>query len=100
MSDLPIACTLDAAAIKTRRDGLLAQLSSSAKHCEQLPNGLRLEFAASSETLALIGEAIDAERRCCRFLTFQLTVTENDGPVILELTGPAGTREFLNGLFG
>ena len=100
MSDLPIACTLDAAAIKTRRDGLLAQLSSSAKRCEQLPNGLRLEFAAGSETLALIGEAIDAERRCCRFLTFQLTVTENDGPVILELTGPAGTREFLNGLFG
>ena len=100
MSDLPIACTLDAAAIKTRRDGLLAQLSSSAKRCEQLPNGLRLEFAASSETLALIGEAIDAERRCCRFLTFQLTITEDEGPVILELTGPAGTREFLDALFG
>jgi len=100
MSDLPIACTLDAAAIKTRRDGLLAQLSSSAKRCEQLPNGLRLEFAAGSETLALIGEAIDAERRCCRFLTFQLTITEDEGPVILELTGPAGTREFLDALFG
>ena len=100
MSDLPIACTLDAAAIKTRRDGLLAQLCSSAKHRERLRNGLRLEFAAGSETLALIGAAIDAERRCCRFLTFQLTVTEDEGPVVLELTGPAGTREFLDALFG
>lgn len=98
MSNLPVACTLDEATLRARREGLLAQLASSALRSEQRPNGLRMEFAASSETLALIGRAIDAERRCCRFLCFQLTVSEDEGPIVLELTGPAGTREFLEAL--
>ena len=40
--------------------------------------------------------AIDAERRCCRFLRFRLTVEPDEGPMVLELTGPEGTRDFLS----
>ena len=98
MSDLPIVCTLDPATMRTRREGLLTQLVASAIRCEWLTDGVRLEFTASSETLALIGRAIDAERRCCRFLRFQLTVVPDEGPIMLDLTGPAGTREFLEAL--
>ena len=98
MSDLPVACTLDPDTLKTRREGLLAQLVGTAIRRESLPDGMRLEFVASSESLALIGRVIDAERKCCRFLQFQLTVAQDEGPVVLELTGPAGTREFLQAL--
>jgi hypothetical protein len=38
---------------------------------------------------------INAERQCCRFLRFQLTVEPDEGPLILDLTGPPGTRDFL-----
>ena len=38
---------------------------------------------------------VDLERRCCAFLRFELTVEPGGGPVWLELTGPPGTREFL-----
>jgi hypothetical protein len=41
---------------------------------------------------------IDAERRCCRFLRFVVTVEPGDDSICLEVTGPAGTREFLDGL--
>ena len=98
MSDLPVACTLDPATLQTRRETLLAQLVERAVLREPLPDGLRLEFHASSETLALIGKVIEAERRCCRFLQFELTVGPDEGPVVLELTGPDGTPQFLEAL--
>ena len=98
MTDLPVACTLDAGGLKDRRDGLLAQLAARVTRREALPEGLRLEFAATSETLELIGKAIEAERRCCRFLRFQLTVEPDQRGIVLELTGPRGTAEFLRTL--
>lgn len=98
MSDLPVACTLDPSTLQTRREGLLARLAGSAVRREPLTDGLRLEFSATSENLTLIGRVIDAERKCCRFLQFQLTVAPNEGPVVLVLTGPAGTPEFLDAL--
>ena len=41
---------------------------------------------------------LDAERQCCRFLRFRLTVEPNLGPIVLELSGPPGTEEFLASL--
>ena len=97
-SDLPVVCTLDPATLKTRREGLLTDVLHAASQRQLLPDGLRLQFCASSDTLALITRAIDAERRCCRFLTFRLTLDPDEGPIALEMTGPTGTREFLSAL--
>jgi hypothetical protein len=38
---------------------------------------------------------VEAERHCCRFLRFTITVEPDDGPVTLDFTGPQGTREFV-----
>jgi hypothetical protein len=96
--DPPVACTLDPSALAARRAGLLADLLRGATWHDELPDGRRFTFDPSSETLDLITRAIDAERQCCRFLTFQLTVEPNLGAFVLELTGPAGTRAFLGDL--
>jgi hypothetical protein len=100
MTDLPVACTLGPAALKARREGLLSDLLRRADHHEELTDGHRLRFAASGEILTLIVRAIDAERQCCRFLRFRVTVEPDEGPVLLELTGPEGTRDFLSALIG
>jgi small multidrug resistance family-3 protein len=71
-----------------------------AKSREDLPEGLRLRFAPTAETVATIARAVEAERHCCRFLRFGITVEPDGGPVFLELTGPVGTREFLGALRG
>ena len=94
----PIACSLDPASLAARRAGLLADLLGGATRQEELPDGRRFTFDPSSATLDLIGRAIDAERQCCRFLRFQLTVEPGLGAFVLELTGPPGTREFLAAL--
>ncbi|HVL69369.1 MAG TPA: hypothetical protein VM364_19080 [Vicinamibacterales bacterium] len=95
MPDLPIACTLGPAALKARRQGLLSELVQCAQERLELPEGYRLRFVASGETLLRIAQAIDAERQCCRFLRFTLAVEPDEGPIALDLTGPPGTREFL-----
>ena len=93
---LPVACTLTPETIATRKAGLLPGLVLQASKTEPLTDGLRLEFAA--DLLPQIAATIDAERRCCRFLRFDLTIEAGGGPVQLTLTGPPGTREFLAAL--
>jgi hypothetical protein len=96
--DLPVACTLSPEALATRRQGLLADLMRDCRSREALADGLRLSFPASDDVLARITETIAAERRCCQFLRFQVTVEPAGGDVTLELTGPKGTNEFLAAL--
>jgi hypothetical protein len=98
MAELPIACTLTHEALRTRREGLLMDLVRRAERREDLPDGLRLAFAPSAETIALIARVVEAERHCCRFLRFGMTVEPDGGPLFLDLTGPAGTRDFVSAL--
>jgi hypothetical protein len=85
-------------ALRARRDGLLADLLRRAESQELAGDGVRLRFAAAAGTLPAIAEVVDAERHCCRFLRFTLTVEPDEGPIVLELTGPPGTRQFLDAL--
>jgi hypothetical protein len=98
VADLPIVCTLGPAALAARREGLLSDLLRRADDHEDLPEGHRLRFPADGDTFGAIVRAVDAERQCCRFLRFQITVEPDGGPVWLALTGPPGTREFISAL--
>jgi len=98
MPDLPIACELTSAEIQARREGLLPGLLAQAQERVALPQGFRWRFAASGEFLAAAAKTIDAERQCCRFLQFVLTVESNAASIWLEITGPQGTAEFLDTL--
>jgi len=99
MADLPIACTLSPAALQARRENLLNALLTRAIELRELPDGYRLRFAAEEQILFEIVRAVDAERQCCRFLQFTITVEPDEGPVTVELTGPPGTRDFLTAMF-
>ena len=98
MPDLPIACTLTPEAIHTRRAGLLPGLLERAEAREPLPDGYRARFAATGDILTSIAQTIDAERQCCRFLRFVIAVEPDAGAITLDITGPDGTREFLDAL--
>jgi hypothetical protein len=98
MADLPIFCTLTPAALEARKQGLLSTLLKRSAGRELLPEGLRLRFEPSSEMLSRVVGAVDAERQCCRFLRFTITVEPDGEGVILDLTGPPGTREFVAAL--
>ena len=100
MSQLPIACSLAAPELRDRRREVLEFLRRHGREQRPLPSGYRLSFEQSDAVMASLAALIEAERACCPFLTFQLIVEPDHGLVSLELTGPAGTREFLEAELG
>ena len=98
MERLPIACTLTPDLLRARREGLLADLLRTSDARDGIADGIRCRFPATSETLGTLFRVVDAERQCCRFLRFAIAVEADGGPITLELTGPRGTKEFLEEL--
>jgi hypothetical protein len=96
MVDLPIVCELSPGDLSSRRESLLAELLHHSIRAEPIEAGYRLIFNGDTESIRVFTAAIEAERKCCRFLCFELRFEANLGPVALEITGPAGTREFLS----
>ena len=80
MTQIPIACTLSPDALQARRDDLLADLLQRAEHHELTEDGLRVRFTAATDTVATLARVVDAERNCCRFLRFAITVEPDGGP--------------------
>lgn len=95
MRNLPIVCTLQPRELNARANELLPGVVAAARARHAIENGFRFEFQADSDVLLSIVRMIDAERQCCQFLRFQLTVEAAGGPVVLEISGPAGSQEFL-----
>ena len=95
MADLPIVCTLTPEALTGRREGLLSELLRQAQCREMLSDGLRLTFHRTGETLSTVVRVVNAESDCCRFLRFAITVEPDGGPIVLQITGPPGTGEFI-----
>lgn len=93
----PLACRMDAIPTDERaaHRELIVRLFQLAA-CERLeiPNGYAFRF--EPDELVSIARFIASERLCCPFLEIGLTVAPSNGPLTLQLTGPEGTREFLN----
>lgn len=52
-------------------------------------------FPINPERLQQLAGWISAERRCCPFLSFSLTLPAGGDRVEMRLTGPPGTQELL-----
>lgn len=93
---LPIACTLSDPQMAHRRVEILTGVLREAREIEPLADGYRWRFPSSPGIFNRLGMVIDAERECCRFLTFHMRADPELGDVVLEVTGPEGTKAFLS----
>ena len=58
------------------------------------PEGYAFRFAPAA--FGDVARFVANERKCCPFLRFTIEVAPGDGAVWLRLTGPEGTRAFLD----
>ena len=93
--DIPVACGLTSAELREREATLIAQFSSAVIGTEELRDGYAFRLPGDGKWLGLVAELIVAERECCPFLTFELVAQPSMGPIIVRVTGPAGSKEFL-----
>jgi hypothetical protein len=93
--DMPMACCLTSTELRERAATLLAQFRSAVIATEELRDGCAFHLPGDGKWIAMIAKMIVAERECCPFLTFELVAQPSMGPVIVRVTGPAGTKDFL-----
>ena len=94
-NDMPVACCLTSAELRDREATILAQFRFAVIDTEELLNGYAFRVPGDRKWVAVTAEMIAAERECCPFLTFEFVAQPSMGPVIVRVTGPAGTKDFL-----
>lgn len=99
MNNLPIACQLSSTELQERRQTVLAKLYDAVVEVKELTDGYQYSFSAEGNRLKELADMIDLERQCCPFLEFHLKVAAGSGPLLLEITGPEGTKDFLLNTF-
>ena len=98
LDNTPIACSLTTAELRAREATLLAQFKSAIVESEELQDGYTFRLTDDDESIQVVANLIIAERECCPFLAFNLVARPNRGPVIVRVTGPAATKEFLRSI--
>ncbi|MBA3321225.1 MAG: hypothetical protein H0T45_07215 [Pyrinomonadaceae bacterium] len=96
---LPIACLLTAPELQERRRTVLQKFRSAVTEVKELEAGYSYSLPADGEWLAELANLVDLERQCCPFHRFNIIVEPAGRPIVLEITGPAGTKEFLEATF-
>lgn len=96
---IPVACVPQALSREERdraRD-LRRELAAATVETRSLPSGYSYRYRADADAdvFRKAAEWVTLERRCCPFLTFTLRWGQGQAAPWLDLTGPAGTREFL-----
>ena len=95
---MPIACSLTTVELRDREAKLLAEFRSAVIETEEIQGGYAFHLPGEDKWIRLVVELIVAERKCCPFLTFEVTALPKMGPLIVCVTGPDGTKEFLRAL--
>lgn len=95
---IPVACCLSDSELRIREATLLAQFKAALIESEEVDNGYLFRVRGDNKSIALVTELIIAERECCPFLKFEVSLDPAMGPLSVRMTGPAGTKEFLKSI--
>jgi len=88
------SCKLTSTELRKRKQEVLAVIKKHVLATQNLPNSYRYKFSGTDEMIDTLTAFIKTERRCCDFFSFKIAVSS--GPFIwLEISGPAGVKEFI-----
>jgi hypothetical protein len=96
---LPVACSLTGSELQERRRQVLSKVGAAVLEVKDLGDGYAYRFPTDEVWITELANLITFERQCCPFLKFNVRIEPGAGPIWLELTGPEGTKDFLNSLF-
>lgn len=90
-----LTCKLTTPEIQQRKKTVIAKLKSQVLEKVETDQGFKYKFEGSDRMLDLLNSFIKTERMCCDFFTFNLTVSSDTKFTWLELSGPEGTKIFM-----
>jgi hypothetical protein len=90
-----IACLLSEREYAIRGEELAAGIFAAVEGVAELPDGYGYRFSGDGAQLEPLLAFIEAERRCCPFLTFELAFAPHGGPIWLRLRGSPQVKAFI-----
>jgi uroporphyrinogen-III synthase len=97
VSDIPIACSLDAADLAARTEEVRLLAARALIGRERTLEGQVLRFRDSADTEAELRGVIARERACCPF--FEFALERRDGELRLLVTAPEAAQPLIDSLF-
>ncbi len=96
-ADIPLACNMGVFTAEERDTHIqnTTQLMQTVQGVREIEAGYEFEFPDTSQTLLKVIGFVSQEQRCCPFLEFKVQVPPRNEPLLVAVTGPEGTREFL-----
>ncbi len=94
-STAELHCSLTAEELKERKAAALAVIKTQVRERQEVHDGVVYTFASSDLLLDQLLEFIKAERSCCPFFKFELTIRDVNNPAMLRITGPDGVKDFI-----
>lgn len=91
-----ITCKLTTPELQARKKSAIAELKTLLLEKVETDNGIKYKFEGTDKMIDLVTSFIKTERLCCDFFDFSLSVGGEGGYLWLELSGPEGTKEFIN----
>lgn len=95
-----VTCKLTTPELQERKKTVIAEVKKLVVKRVETTKGVRYSFNDSDNTIDLLTNFIKTERLCCSFFEFNLVVGQSEGFVTLELTGPEGTKDFIESEIG
>ncbi len=97
-----LVCDLNAitAAERVRHEAISRDLFGAVLEVRKMEGGYAFRLPGEADVFRKIAEWIPNERACCPFLKFGVSTGPGHSDVHLELTGPPGTRTFLEDELG
>jgi len=96
--ELPIACDL-AGGERNRRREAVGGLLNKSRLAGELEDGYEFAFPGEAGWAMRLTEFVVAERSCCPFFRFGLVFEPGGGEILLRVTGPDGTKQFISQAF-
>ena len=92
------ACNMSGLTAAQRNDlsAAIHSLIDAKPTVKELPNGYRLTFDHAGNLYQHATTWIQYERLCCPFFKFFISLEEDNGPMVVQLMGDKGVKEFID----
>lgn len=94
-SKTELTCKLMPEEMRLYKESVLTSLKSKIMDKKELPNGYAFKFPGSDGVVDELIGFIKAERECCDFFVFNLSISGDKSEAWLQLTGAEGAKDFI-----
>jgi hypothetical protein len=95
-----LQCGLTSRQLQKRKEGILKNLKREILDTKELVDGFAFRFSGSDRMVDQLTAFIKAERDCCSFFVFGMSVSGDKREAWLEITGPEGSKDFISDELG